>query len=203
MKLELRFLNKLFSNKKRLFITIFLIYSVIIVFLFVFHENNTAVYKQDFNNIGVLYFFLMVIFAPIVEEIAFRLPLIKCRYYFSSLIPLCIYLFLGNHILLKVGFVFFIFLIVNSYFNLSKSIRIFLYITSVLLFAFSHLNNYTLISLKEMNMLDISLLVVPQFLLGIILTIVRIKGSFRLSILFHALHNFILVFIIYILLLFL
>lgn len=150
-------------------------------------------------------FVLAVILAPIIEEFVFRFPLKYNRgAMFLGVIFLCaiVYGVLLNfpldpshaaYITIGFGIVVLTFVLIkydsgdSMIFNTKRLFPIIFYATAVL-FAYAHILNYYLPSEKWFLT---PILVLPQFLLGLVLGFVRIKYGLWASILVHAMNNFI------------
>lgn len=130
-------------------------------------ENHQVKLLLELMPIGLVFFFT-IIFIPFIEEIIFRLFLRFKRNYFLQIIisvlpktKTPILNFWNN----KFGFVFYF---------------------SAIVFALIHITNYnsnsTIIYL-------IPILVLPQFIIGLIIGYLRVRYNFMLGYLLHAIHN--------------
>jgi hypothetical protein len=153
---------------------------------------------------------LSVFVSPIVEELAFRLHLrsnnLKFSFGFISLIILLVLAFFN----LKfsdnywICFIFLLslspllFVLLNQY-NLSieriivnnfKSV----FYTTIVLFALIHLRNY---ELHDTSLFVMFLLITPQIIAGFFLGFIRMRLGFVYSIVFHSLHNSMMLFVFY------
>ena len=68
--------------------------------------------------------------------------------------------------------------------------RFILIVLSVLAFVFAHFDNYNENELKILGNLDFVMLFIPQFILALILTKIRLQTGFLNSVIFHSLYNF-------------
>lgn len=169
--------------------------SVIIIEIFknVFHlkePDEHAVENQFFNN-PFLFILGALILSPIVEEIAFRLPLKKSRYYLISLFFLAIFMVTSKLILTKlisISFMFFLLLfqIVKLKIELIKRLLI---VLSVLSFTLIHIDNYRIDELQKLTMIENIFLFLPQLIIGLIFTKVRLERNFAISLQLHSLYN--------------
>lgn len=154
---------------------------------------------------NMLIFLLAVILAPVAEELVFRFPLKYRRgalFLGSLFLCMLVYGLLLNfpldpsqasYITIGFGIACMVFILLNNKSDqtLSRSAnRLFPYIfyTTAILFAFAHILNYNLPAEKWFLS---PILVLPQFLLGLVLGFVRIKYGLWASILVHAMNNFI------------
>ncbi|MEW7280691.1 CPBP family intramembrane glutamic endopeptidase [Aquimarina sp. 2201CG1-2-11] len=149
--------------------------------------------------------FLAIIIVPIIEELVFRFPLKYRQWIFNILIPvyiICIGCFFidfnsPTNSITAVGFML-ISLIVFGVYNrrITASIaRIWnqkfklVFYSTALLFALVHLTNY---QLSLTVILVVPILILPQFIGGILIGYIRLRSGFIWGILLHALNNAIL-----------
>lgn len=145
---------------------------------------------------------LAMVWAPIVEELLFRYGLRRPKLAFLY-VPVLIFVFINKvfwlNITLIVGlillFVVFDLKRMTGYayalpFKWRRIYRTFfpwVFHGSVLIFASLHLMNYELPSLTEIWLLP--LLILPQWLTGLVIAWMRVRDSFACGVLMHALFN--------------
>ncbi len=150
-----------------------------------------------------------IVFVPVFEEIAFRLPLKFKRWnislslfvisfiissYFFGIAPADINNYLIQRLLISF-FVFifiFIFISINKMYEkindkIKKNYKLFFY-TFLLLFTLRHIDNYYL---DLITILFLPVLLAPQFVGGFINSYNRLKNNFVSAIIFHFLNNLI------------
>ncbi len=146
--------------------------------------------------------FYGVFLAPIIEEVFFRLIYVFNKRNLIILLSTSVFFgtyFTVNENLLKsivfsVVFILTIVLIINfnrSRANFYKHFALFFYFIAGL-FAIIHLGNF--IGLSFNNVIIGLLMVIPQFLAGIILGYIRVRFGFIYAIIFHAIVNLTLLF---------
>lgn len=148
-----------------------------------------------------IYFIIVVILAPICEEVIFRLSLIFDPLYIalsiSTLIALIVYK-LTNVIFFIISF-FLIFFLINRLASIFKSILFlfwkknfkYIFYTLSLLFGLVHISNYEFVGVTQYFIALI--LVFPQIAVGFILSYTRLfyEKGFFICIIFHVLMNLI------------
>ena len=159
-------------------------------------RESFSLWKSLFENAPIV-----VLIAPITEEIAFRLYLKRKKInIFISLTLLCYFLlcciskisfykldtanFTNISLALTFSFLLFIFGI-NKYFTTIKYKYLFWFSCSS--FALMHLLNFT--PLSTYQFIFFSLLILPQFIYGIVMGYLRVKQGLIWSILLHILIN--------------
>lgn len=178
---------------------VFFIGGIIKIYCIITHIQPTAGHL-DIANDTFLSSLLIVVLAPIKEEIQFRLLLRPKKpnlllfnvvmlstslifVYFEKWQQAIVYLIITA--LFSVFFVFFkkqIKLLYSKYFT-------FIFYFSASLFALLHVNNYDGNSLYIK--LGILILVAPQFISGVIMAYFRVNYGLKYAILFHMVNNFI------------
>lgn len=150
--------------------------------------------KQDAS---LKYILSIIIFGPIIEELAFRLFLIP-KYIYISL-SLSVFIIAISKTLLGTndGYEWYLltlpvfslayYIFKNKSFNATKSVRFLVHI-SVVVFAFMHIFNFT--EVKNWMYFIIPILTAPQILMGYILSFTRLKYGFLFGVLLHMLINF-------------
>lgn len=147
---------------------------------------------------SVLPLFLKVnLFAPVLEELAFRLPLFQNQ---TKLLIGAIFLFFvvpltfkGGFasqsclIILSIGTFYYVFLLFFQFRN--KLLTIYF---SSLIFGLAHLVNYPLLSLD--NIIPTLFDIIPQMICGILLAKLRLSRGLLYSIYFHIIINLIISF---------
>lgn len=171
--------------------------NLLIVFISRYIETYLEVPSPKYNiaskisNIEL--FFITIFFAPILEEIIYRYPLLRSKY---------IYLFLFFGILLYFIEINNIYILIFSIsLNIASSLLYFFYgikklpmilwLLYIISFVVLHIGNYDLSELNKLPWYSWVFLFDAQIILGIILTYVRFNYQFRYTILYHSIYNFI------------
>lgn len=172
-------------------------FNVLFAFSIVYFNVNVAKREPINQNNLLLNFAIAVFVAPVVEELMFRLPLLPNKKY--CLISIC-FIFFGvirayisetnNH----EKFIYFLswLIVILLYYYLSETFQfeksyyvgVFSIISSIF-FAYAHIYNFKLNSNE-----NVVLTLLPIFILGILLSYVRIKAGIGWSIFTHCLINF-------------
>lgn len=150
-----------------------------------------------------------IVFIPVFEEIAFRLPLKLSKWnislslyvitffvcsYFYKIDPININNFLYQRLLIS----FVVFLLAFAFLNnkyvfeavysfITQNYKLFFY-TLLLLFTLRHIDNY---QLNLITFLFLPILLLPQFISGFFIAYTRLKINFISAIIFHFLINLI------------
>lgn len=168
--------------------------NLLVVYSFHLLETSLHISKPDSNfkedilsNLN-FYIFFIILFAPFLEEFIFRYPLKKSRWRFISILLSILYIviFQERFVQLTLG-IYLIMLCVIIYFKKNASLLIICF--SILVFTLIHLGNYEYESLMALNKVEIILLFTPQLLLGITVTLIRLKYSFKGALFYHCLYN--------------
>jgi hypothetical protein len=133
-----------------------------------------------------------VFFSPVLEEVAFRLPLQKTKYFVISIVTCFIFLLSSKSFYRQVIIAFFIVMILVNQFEskfFSRLIKVLLVSFSIMSFVIMHFDNYHIEELNLLNYLEIVFLFMPQFIMGIILTKVRLETCFLNTVIIHSLYN--------------
>jgi hypothetical protein len=150
-------------------------------------ENGEELVKNYFSS-----FVFAVIFAPFLEEVIFRYPLVKSKYVYA---PLVVGLLVGGTLengILALSFVAVTMCSFVVYFFLKKEkLPIYITVLYVILFTIFHITNYKTEDLQTLTWYVLILQFYPQLLIAIVLTIVRLKTRFLYALAYHAAYNFI------------
>ena len=138
-----------------------------------------------------------ILFAPLIEELIFRLPIKKTNLFLISIFLSLILISnfnttIGIIVCVSIGLFNLIILIYQVISKNDKFIEYF-YIISIGVFTISHLNNYSAVELDSKSYVELMILFLPQLLLGIFCTIIRVKSNIWYSVLLHSLYNGILI----------
>ncbi|MCF8347586.1 MAG: CPBP family intramembrane metalloprotease [Bacteroidales bacterium] len=194
------------------FLRVFLLYFSIVLFLSVITGVIRVVFNISFAPRSIdtpMFFIINVLLFPVLEETAFRLPLIYKRlneslsvlivsYYVTSVIFAGDVVNVDTQILLRIAFsiilatvVYFILLIkkveqkvARFYDNYYKIV----FYTLLLMFTLRHLDSYIL---SATVLLFSPLLLLPQLIGGIFFSFTRIRFGFVCAIILHMIINFI------------
>lgn len=204
--------------RKKIYETILLL--IFCLLLGIFSSVITSFFintpKRIDNNInyGTLFFILSCILSPLIEEIAFRLPLIYSRLNLSLSITILSFYIINKFFILKNIFDienYFILRILISilcgviFYFISKKhedilLKIYknnfkiIYYTSSLIFALLHISNFQ----SDFSvLLAAPLITLPQLIFGLTAGFVRIKYGFLYCFLIHIINNMIPTFIFY------
>lgn len=177
-------------HKKKLFFVVFITNILILRFIGLIRSQlkieETISVKEE--NDFLLFAIASVTVIPLVEEIAFRLPLVRNKYYFSSLIGLFLFLF-TDYLFLKIGTLFLGVLVIINFLYKNSFIKNSLIVSSILLFSLGHVVNYVAEDIAEANLINLTILFLPQLILGIGVTIIRLRYSFFAAVIYHSLYN--------------
>jgi membrane protease YdiL (CAAX protease family) len=183
-------LNKIL--KYYIFLMIFTILQKIFEEYYLINTNIKSKLETDYLNTPIELFFIVVIFAPFIEEIIFRLPLEKTYYFIISILFSLLFFkgFNETNIIISTLIIGFSISITCFQIFPQKSIlkRILIFI-SVLTFTLVHINNYSFNELKLMSIFELILLFLPQLLLGIFTTKLRVNSKIYYPILLHSAYN--------------
>lgn len=158
-------------------------------------DIETQDIREEFLKFSILeLFFLGVIFAPIVEEFAFRYPLIKeNNWVYISLLHGIIFTFLNNRTdtIVLAGVVTVSLLnFVGYFFEKRKQAHFLISLLYAILFALCHLSNYNTSMLYEKKTIVIIFQFLPQITTGLVLTYLRMKKvKYFKIVLYHMLYN--------------
>ncbi len=184
----------------KIFFLLFFIYFVLVIPLgFV---ARIVSYQCDFTSVIPAYtlshkIFLAIIFAPVVEELFFRMPLVFTKK--NLYISVCCGLILGVRFYLNgrysifvvVAPIVFVGILAILYFNkckafVAKRYGLFFY-TIAALFGLIHIFNFD--GITAHNFIFTPLIVMPQLLMGVLFGFIRATYGIGYSILFHAIVN--------------
>ena len=200
------------AEKRKFFLRVFLTYFLVVFGISIIIGIIRLVFKISFSpsNLETPTFWFINIFAfPILEETAFRLPLIYKRlnlslsvlllsYYTLSIVLVGDVINMSDMILTRMGLS--VFIAVLTYFivgikTIGFKVKEFwenhykiIFYTLLLLFTFRHLDSYMLTSLV---FLFSPLLLLPQFIGGVFFSFTRVRLGFIYVILLHMMINFI------------
>lgn len=189
------------SNKaiiKLFFITIGVIFSLLFIQEY-FEIEIISPKDRDKEYSYFSLFFPAVILAPVVEEFIFRYPLLKGNrpkwLYFSLILG---FLFTFAHyeknLWVSVIGIFLYIAIFVQYFVYKKTrVSIYLAILSAFLFSLGHFSDFNSVFLGKFTAIAIIFQIFPQFLLGLVLTYLRLREvKYYKIVLFHSAYNFLL-----------
>jgi hypothetical protein len=190
--------SKILTKKNIFYLLRYLILALIIILIIELLKYILNVKDPDSNKLKDAFlsnFFFSfvgtVLIAPILEEVVFRLSLKKNNYYWFSVFLSLIFVLSSKFILTQVICSLFIGSLILYQFNVKIYLtRFFLIVLSVLAFLTAHFDNYNENELKILGNLDFVMLFIPQFILALILTKIRLQTCFLNSVIFHSLYNF-------------
>ena len=151
--------------------------------------------KEEIMKKIVFYSIFLIIIAPILEEVLYRLPLKKylsTSFTLFSLLIGVIYILIFDLLLIKIALAVYLAYIIYLSYSKKEIPNIFI-VLSVFVFTISHIGNYNLLDVQSMSSLDLLFLFLPQLIFGIIVTFIRIKYSFKYALLYHILYNSIII----------
>jgi len=196
--------------KYKMFFKLFLINLLIVVLLSIVTGFLRLKFNISFKEVDLqlpMIWLLNLTMIPVLEEIAFRLPLIYKKnnivlsfsaitYFTTSLLLADGALDISTNIYLRliisvvIGVVIFFLLSLKSIENkISKFWETYsklIFYVLLLLFTLGHIENYILTSI---TLLLMPILLLPQFIGGVFLSFIRTKFGFEYAILFHILIN--------------
>ncbi len=148
--------------------------------------------KENILDNIIFYSIFLIFLAPILEEVLYRLPLKRNSFTFFSLLVGVIYILIFDLLLIRI--VLGIYLISIIYLRVwKKEISKVFIVISIFVFTISHIGNYGLLDIQSMNLLAFMFLFLPQLILGIIVSFLRIEFSFNYALLYHVLYNAIII----------
>lgn len=157
-------------------------------------EPENSKLKDVFFSNFFLFFVGAVIFGPIFEEIAFRLSLKKNDYFWLSVCFLTLFAFSSEFLVPQIiCSLYIVVLVFYKYMNYSKLIRYILISLSIVAFISVHAGNFQESELSDLGIIDMAILFVPQLILSLFLTKIRIQTCFLNAVIFHSMYNLFLV----------
>ena len=193
MEKEPKYSNFKMTIKHLSLVIVGVVFLEIIQQLFSLNSNPSLKLMSTWENRRFEMILEVVLFAPIIEEVIFRLPLRKTKLYlvsifFSLVLLINLNSYTGFIICLSVC------LFNSIIFTYQVIIKRNLFITylafiSVIVFTITHINNYSEAELNSKSIIELITLLLPQLLLGLFCTIVRLKSNIWYSILLHSLYN--------------
>lgn len=146
---------------------------------------------SEYDNYNL--FFSVVIFAPLVEEMLYRYPLIKGRYVYVSLIFGCILPYVIDACLsiIVITLCLNVIAFVMYFFLKKKRLPVGISVIYMFVFVVSHVVNYDMLELSRLPWFSFIFLFYAQFLLGVVVTFLRYCYRFRYVLLYHSLYNLI------------
>ncbi len=194
--------------KRDLILIIFILLSYILL-TGIFHKSVPSTYKKiGYHEISILYYFINVVFfAPLLEEVCFRLVLkYKPQYLKISLLGILFYVLFfhefsnlftthGNFFLLRIflfiglGVAVLLIKLTKYQEKLSKfwnRRRTYIWVISILLFTVMHYPTY---NFDVLAIWHVALLSTLTMLFAFLLSIIRVKFGFALAVLCHSLNN--------------
>lgn len=149
--------------------------------------------EDGFKNSPVFFLISAIMIAPLWEEAVFRLPL-KINKYMWIAVGLGLFLLLGlEMIALKIMAAVYLVLVCLYWWREKPFLKHAVIAVSVLLFGLVHTENYAVADIEKMNWLELVASFLSQLVLGIVITVIRMKYSFRYAIFYHGAFNAILV----------
>jgi hypothetical protein len=175
--------------------------SIILIAIFQYLDEYLGVYdisdhkpSLHIDNITEK-IFVAVFFAPIIEEIVFRLPLKRADWFYLSLVCSLILLtdFKGHGLIVSYSvLIYLLFVFLFQYTNyefFGKGLKV----LSVIVFGFSHATNYLGNVFLDNSFFNVILMFSSQLIMGYFLVKIRIEISFSYAIYLHALVNFLII----------
>lgn len=198
-------INKIKFLFKTFFTCLLIVLLLSIITAFIRYNKGIAFKILDIPLSTLLFINILII--PLIEETAFRLPLKLSRISFSLSISLIIFIvvsllfnvvvinytdYLTERIsicLVSFGIIYSLTLNTNIYNKINKlwenNYRSILYLLLVL-FVLRHLDNYVI---DKNVLLYFPMLALPQLVVGVFLSFIRIRLGFIFSVIFHGLIN--------------
>lgn len=198
------------AKKVKAFLQVFLLYILPVILLSVLTGIIRWKFSIEFKQVELsdgLFLVFNLLIIPVVEESAFRLPLVYNRislsissffisYFFISVLIARNALDLSNYLLLRfaisiiISFVFLIIIKLRNQFFLNfwkKNNKVIFYIF-LILFTIRHFDMYVL---NWTMIFLLPIVVLPQLYGGILLSFTRIKYGFLHAVMLHVMVNFI------------
>lgn len=190
--------SEVLSKKNIAYLFIYLILALVFIlgielvrYLLDIKDPDSNKLKDAFLSNFTFAFFSAVILSPIIEEVGFRLSLKRNKHYWLSIVFCLVFLLSTNFMVTKIICLLYIGITIlyqfNNKTNLIKDIAI---VLSVLTFLCVHFDNYNENELRALGSLDLIMLFLPQFVIGLIITKIRLQTCFLNSIIFHSFYNF-------------
>ncbi|MDN3675513.1 CPBP family glutamic-type intramembrane protease [Flavobacterium branchiarum] len=190
--------SEVLSKKNIAYLFIYLILALVFIlgielvrYLLDIKDPDSNKLKDAFLSNFTFAFFSAVILSPIIEEVGFRLSLKRNKHYWLSIVFCLVFLLSTNFMVTKIICLLYIGITIlhqfNNKTNLIKDIAI---VLSVLTFLCVHFDNYNENELRALGSLDLLMLFLPQFVIGLIITKIRLQTCFLNSIIFHSFYNF-------------
>lgn len=150
--------------------------------------------KNDlYEDNYLLLFISLVLFAPLVEETAYRYQFIKGKFIYFTIIWSCLFGFINmDNPIITISTIIINVISFTIYFFLKKDkLPMFIIIIYTILFGVSHIINYEISEPENVLWYSYIFMFLPQIILGLCLIYIRINYLFRYSILYHSSYNFI------------
>jgi membrane protease YdiL (CAAX protease family) len=158
--------------------------------IFNYNESSVSIIEEEFKKnfffttIGVL------IFAPIIEELIFRVPLKKNSLVWCSVVFISIYIFSSNLLIIKIlCLIYVLSIILYQYYDKSKLMLYLIMILSTISFVAIHIDNYDITAIEHFTVYNYIVLFLPQFFLSVVLIKVRMQKNVLSAVLTHSLYN--------------
>lgn len=171
-----------------LLLSIIMIIPIIAVGVLIGIDDMDHLIIQLWEENRWLVVFMAIVIAPLMEEPLFRLHLVLKKSYIYWGMGLSIF-FLSYPVILL--WIYFIYLLVNLNRGVQTNLK-FVVFTSSALFALVHIGNYPGFDYAQYFYL-IPVLVGAQFIIGLVLSYIRLIYGMKWAILFHAFYNAIIV----------
>lgn len=133
-----------------------------------------------------------VLLSPLLEETAFRLSLKRSKYFVISIFACLVFLLSSQSVYDQIIITLFIVMIlVNQFENkfYPQLTKLLLVSFSIMSFVIIHFANYNREELNILSHLELVFLFMPQFIVSIILTKVRLETYFLNTVIIHSLYN--------------
>lgn len=158
--------------------------------IFNYNESSLSIIEEEFKKnfffttVGVL------IFAPIIEELIFRVPLKKNSLVWCSVVFISIYIFSSNLLIIKIlCLIYVLSIILYQYYDKSKLMLYLIMILSTISFVAIHIDNYDITAIEHFTVYNYIVLFLPQFFLSVVLIKVRMQKNVLSAVLTHSLYN--------------
>lgn len=186
----------MFQLKKSKLLTIFFILTTNILLLFLIQnleshlklQKPEIINKEDILDNISFYAIFFIIIAPLFEEFIFRYPIRQSKARIISLVLCVLAILIFTLTLIKIMLCVY-FLMVLYVIIYKKKFSNLMIVFSIILFVGTHLGNYDYDQILSSTSLEMIFLFIPQLILGVVVTGVRIKYSFLYSLTYHAIYN--------------
>ena len=171
----------------------------VLIYFFIVYYYQIDPLNNNHKNVDLISILSFIIILPFLEELIFRYPLIYNK---RNIIIIPIILFFSFHVFLNIKYWLVSVLCILYIFSLIYQLRkeknyLIVCLLSNIVFSIFHIINFEN-GHEIIFSFSICFYLLPQFVLSIILSLIRIKFNFLLCLIYHSSYNLILIsFLIY------